>query len=695
MQLPVGMPAIHPVATAAILAAVFIACVVDARRSSAQMTVGIAEDNATVGQQAGVLAPIVQRILAEALFREREIKRRGARRVTSPYAFPLCLAEHRPCEVPFPLPLCLFEQGLCGAVNRDGSIAVAPRFDFVDEFHEGRALVRSGGLYGYVDLNDKVVVEPRYAIAGRYHLGYAEVDIDGKSALIDLEGRQVLPPRFARAGAFTKNVFWVNEGVRDYRGPLGSAMFAALEVDSGSTDIVFVRGKWGLIDAAGAWIREPEFSAIAIFDLKSGVMWAKAEGGWGLINPNGSWFLEPTFQSIIGASEGNGRLLDDRAPVMLGRRAGFIDHTGQIAIAPKFDYAQHFVAGMPARVTVGRGEGLIDRSGGWLVEPSYEYISPISRGASGRELDSEFKGFLARRGESYDILDQSGKTIISGLTIDHRLGYPRTSSTEAATFPLFCPDGRIIGVVDKKPRMFGRDGAPILPTEGELWWPLSCEAPYAFKIGGRFGYLDDNLRPLIEAKFETVGLFVGGVAIVKLDGKFGLIRADGTWAIRPSFDVAQVLPGQLALVKIGAEAAVIDVSTARLVTQTTFDDVCSLGRGVIGVVQNGTMGTIDQSGSWLLQPKYQPWFFGFFQDFTPVQSNGKWGFADAAGNAIEAKFDEVRRFERGLAWAKSGTTWCPIDRHGNAVSPLPCQSADPNPTQRPRPEHTIACQIRP
>ena len=99
-------------------------------------------------------------------------------------------------------------------MNRDGGIAVAPRFDFVDEFHEGRALVRLGGLYGFVDSNGKVVIEPQYALAGRYRLGYAEVDIDGKSALIDREGRPVLEPRFARAGAFTKGVFWVNDGVR-------------------------------------------------------------------------------------------------------------------------------------------------------------------------------------------------------------------------------------------------------------------------------------------------------------------------------------------------------------------------------------------------------------------------------------------------------------------------------------------------
>ncbi len=249
-----------------------------------------AERDWTTGQQPTTLPPIVRAILVEALAREEEIKRRGPLRIAWPYDLPICLYEHRSCDPFFPLPICLFEHGLCGAVNRDGSIAIAPRFDFVDKFHEGRALVRLGGLYGYVDLNGKVVVEPRYPIAGRYRLGYAEVDVNGKSALIDLEGRQVLEPRFARAGAFTKGVFWVNDGVRDYRGPSGSATFAGVEVNSGSTQIVFVRGKWGLVDASGAWIRPPEFSDIAIFDSdKSDLMWAKAGTDWGLIKPDGTW----------------------------------------------------------------------------------------------------------------------------------------------------------------------------------------------------------------------------------------------------------------------------------------------------------------------------------------------------------------------------------------------------------------------
>ena len=48
---------------------------------------------------------------------------------------------------------------------------------------------------------------------------------------------------------------------------------------------------------------------------------------------------------------------------------------------------------------------------------------------------------------------------------------------------------------------------------------------------------------------------------------------------------------------------------------------------------------------------------------------------------------QVRRGEAlraGVAWGKTGDTWCPIDRRGNKVPALTCQNADPNPASAPR-----------
>jgi hypothetical protein len=319
MQLPVD----RPYRSVALLAGLIGIVAVEAAGAWAQA-------NDTIRQSApeaevAALPPVVRSLLAEALAREELGRQRGPQHVAPPESFPM--------------PTCLFEHGLCGAVNRDGSIAVAPRFDFVDEFHEDRAVVRLSGLYGYVDTQGRLIREPQYAIAGRYRLGYAEVDIGGKSSLIDREGRQVLEPRFASAFPFNKNSFWVNEGVREYDGPPGGEEF--LDLDSRYRGHqIRVKGKWGLVDANGAWIREPEFRDIAIFDPEnSEVMWAVARW-WGLIKPDGTWLLEPTFHALeptFHAFYHVRKLSDGLASVWRDQKSGYIDRTGRIAIPLKFD----------------------------------------------------------------------------------------------------------------------------------------------------------------------------------------------------------------------------------------------------------------------------------------------------------------------------------------------------------------------
>jgi hypothetical protein len=352
---------------------------------------------------AAVLLAIRNAALAEAISVENDPSRRG----TS-------------ASVAFPLPTCAFEGGLCGAINRDGSVAVAPQFDWVDKFHEGRAMVRSGGRYGYVDTTGRLVAEPQYEIAGSYWRGLAEVDVGGKSVLIDLEGRQVLGPSFARAHPFTTDVFWVLEGTRHYTGRPGIAELVNY-VDFNVTGDVSADGKWGLIDRTGTWIRRPEFTAIGVFDRNDdGLVRVKADTGWGVIKPDGTWFLEPKFESL-------GTLADGPTPVKMGGRAGYIDRSGNFLIAPTFDDARYFDQDGFAAASIGKMYGLIDRTGAWVIEPKYEWIA---------HGPATFQGYIwFREAGKWGAIDRSGQMVV------------RPQFSQSATI---CDDGWIIGRADGK-----------------------------------------------------------------------------------------------------------------------------------------------------------------------------------------------------------------------------------------------------
>ena len=111
----------------------------------------------------------------------------------------------------FPLAMCTFPGGLCGAVHRDGSVAVPPRYDWVGTFSDNRAAVRVGGLYGFVDEEGREVVRPQYRIVDDYKFGFAQVDVDGKSGLIDRDGKMVIEPKYGFIQAIARDRFAVSE----------------------------------------------------------------------------------------------------------------------------------------------------------------------------------------------------------------------------------------------------------------------------------------------------------------------------------------------------------------------------------------------------------------------------------------------------------------------------------------------------
>jgi len=582
-------------------------------------------------------------------------------------------------SVSFPLPTCAFEGGLCGALNRNGTIAVAPQFDWVDKFHEGRARVRLGGLYGYVDTAGRVVVEPQFEFAGVYWRGLAEGSIGGKSALIDLEGRQVLEPRFARAHPFTKDVFWVNDGTRRYDGEPGMAELVNYE-DRDVTRDVDVDGKWGLVDRTGEWIRRPEFSLIRPFDRNdASLVRVKTDAGWGVIKPDGTWFLEPKFESLGG-------LYKDLAPVRIEGRSGYIDRSGTIMIAPQFDDAGYFERDDLAVARIGKLAGLIDRTGAWVVEPKFDLIFV------GLVLPENAIRVMV--GGKFGAIDRSGRYVVG----------PRFDTFNI----IICDDGWVIGVVDGKRRAVRRDDAPLTLPDGELS-AQDCVQPLQIQIGNKFGFLDRTLRPITEVRFEDAAQFVGDTAAVKVDGKFGYLNRDGTWLIEPRFEEAKPL-GDIALVKLDGKFGYVKRDGSWLVEprfeevgpflpiakingkfgyinrdgtwliEPRFEKVVRFGGGFDAAKVDGKFGVIDKAGAWMIEPRWRSFGLRVSDGLVPAKLEDKWGFIDASGAlVVEGKYDESSYFRRGISWVRSGETWCAIDRRGRSAPTLACQGTDPNP----------------
>lgn len=235
------------------------------------------------------------------------------------------------------------QDGRYGHITSDGKVAVAPQFDYAGPFFEGLAAVRTDeGKWGYIDTSGAFRIEPVYGHASDFGQGLALVEQGGKFGYVDTDGTMVISPRFDGGGAF-----------------------------AGGLASVTVGGKSGYIDTRGEFVIEPKFDG--------------AEG------------FHEGLARICAVPPGEACHRSDR------RRFGFINKRGEIVIPARFEYAEHFADGLAMARVDGR-YGFIDKTGQWAIAPDYTNAAMA------------FSEGLARvttaQGES-TFIDREGNTVLT------------------------------------------------------------------------------------------------------------------------------------------------------------------------------------------------------------------------------------------------------------------------------------------
>lgn len=598
----------------------------------------------------------------------------------------------------FPSPTCMFVGGLCGAVRRDGSVAVPPRYDWVDEFADGRAAVRLGGLYGFVDEGGREVVTPQYRIVGDYKFGFAQVDVDGKSGLIDRDGKMVIEPKFGFIEAIASDRFRVSEE-RRIGGTMGADDFSEIRTGRppptppGGMGISFSIPQLrtsGVIGTSGQWI-EPPTSDLPFDKDDPSIRWIEKDKLWGLVRADGSWLVEPKFQQA-------GPLDDGLARVTMNGKVGFIDHTGNFVIEPVFDAAWWFMAGL-GRTSAQRDgiSGVIDKTGAWVFQTNYQEIRPAS---SVRHGDSTVFGWHFKNAEKWGLLDLDGHVVLDA-EFDQMIQH--------------CDDGRLAAQKNKESLYFKADGRPQQPGDGRLI-DSACGStpPYILRIGDKVGLVDAELRPVTPVQFEAIVWAGRDARNVKLDGKWGRVgldghwmlepkfsylstendvfvaaidskrgfmRSDGSWLIEPKFDAARRRrDADTAFVTVDGATGLLRFTDQSWVIPPRAGAMCDINNAILSQ-RDGKRTILSRSGETWIDIDADRIGLGLDFGLLPFLRNDKWGLIDTAGQVtIEPQFDESVSFTpylRGVAWAKRDGNWCAIDRRNRSVPGIACTDVDP------------------
>ncbi len=323
-------------------------------------------------------------------------------------------------------------------------------------------------------------------------------------------------------------------------------------------------------------------------------------------------------------------------PVCEKQRWGFVNSAGTLAIPKRFSLAEPFVDGL-ALVEVGGAAsyqgvpGFVDPHGDFRIGPGPPQHIHLN---DWRELH-EATGV---RGWNYRGFSEG----LAAFTIapgghDQRVGFI-DSDGGIAIEPRFWMVGNFV--------------------DGVTWVRLHRD-------GGHYALLDNEGREhRLEQAVDYVADFCCGLAVVRVNGKYGFIDTHGNVVVSPAYNYAESFTEGLGRVlSTNGRWGFVNVE-GELVIERKYDTAQSFSEGVAFVVSTGQGAMIDTAGlicaavedDCTLVFAHEPSSEGHFQVRRDDSAgNSKFGYFDSKGElAIPFVLDESTPFMDGLSWVVVG-----------------------------------------
>jgi len=335
------------------------------------------------------------------------------------------------------------------------------------------------------------------------------------------------------------------------------------------------------VDKQGKTVGKNTFSAGEDFSEGFAAV-CKKQGEWGYLDTSGEYAIAPQFQAAKSFHEG-------LAPAKSGARWGFVDKTGKWAVPPRFTGALPFSDGLAA-VVLGGKIGYVDHQGKMIISAQFDAAFSFSDGLA---LVTTYETPILRHHER--CIDKTGKVVFD-LTalkqkIEKRQDFPQEYSGRIYNYSA-SPDFLVAEVSEF-------EGSPAFTLADHDDPQRFSEGLMLVHCGKEYGFVDKSGNLAIPCKFGSAAPFKEGLACVSLDApssnsnysnkknnqRFGYIDKTGKFAIQPRFDYASEFHEGQAFVRENMSTNT-NTSTTTKSTSTT--------------IANTTAGFIDHSGQIVL-----------------------------------------------------------------------------------------------
>lgn len=184
--------------------------------------------------------------------------------------------------------------------------------------------------------------------------------------------------------------------------------------------------------------------------------------------------------------------------------------------------------------------------------------------------------------------------------------------------------------------------------------------------GRLFGFMNMEGKQIIPCKYEFVGVFKEGLAMVIQEGKYGFIDKLGNWRIPCKYEGAADFREGRAVVEMDGKYGMIDRNN-RLLLPFMYEDIGEMSEGRIYVSKGDLYGYANENGTLVIPEKFGE-AFDFADHTAKVEENEKFGYINRDGAAvIQVIYEELTPFTDSLMLCMVGGRKGLITRNGTVV----------------------------
>ena len=538
------------------------------------------------------------------------------------------------------------------------------QYNFLYGKYDG--LTTWGWAYGIINGSGEIITPAKYYEPHRrieLANGYTAIEGESKIFILNTEGVRITPTywyhgMFGDFFSVSTDTHGLNLALLNMDGTLvliPDCTYYDIVIDESGLAIVVRRGKKGVINKKGEFIIDCIYDNIGIGDedyYEDGLIRVEQGEKVGLVNDKGKIILDCTYDKIHDFDE------DGYALIEKNEKYGVVSKDALVFPCVSEDDEIYAGCGLVRKEQKGK-MGLVNSSGENVVPYVYDDIHDFDNGFA-----------VVEKGEKYGVINCAGKVIA-----------PCEFSRAGIV------DGLILIEQDGKFAIINSDGVATpfifdIIDNSDYYWAIKSiwhrgEGHIGVRINGKWGFIDrESSTFVVPCEYEEVSNYCEGFAVVKKDGRYGVVNTDGELITPCVFDKIFDYKNGFALAVREGKRGVLD-STGQLCIPCRFDRLCDWGsllsngciyNGLAKVMQNGKYGLINLNGK---QTSVSFDEIGSYYGFAKVEKNGKYGLVNTDCELIvPCKYDDVYRTEAGPWIVTLGNKKGALDSEGNEL--IPC-----------------------